>query len=85
MKSMKLLVCGVMVSLTTAVAFGQTPPQRPHWPNSDPARTLWPPADPRAPGAGNEPAPRGDLRGDIASNARTRAVPPRENGSPKRR
>jgi len=85
MKSMRLLVCGVMVSLTTVVAFGQSPPPRPHWQNSDPAHSLWPPAGPRPPGAANQPAPRGDLRGDIASNARTRAEIPRQEGAPRRR
>ena len=85
MKSMKLLVCGVMVSLTTAAAFGQAPPPRPRWQTSGPARSLWPPAGPRSPGAANQAAPRGDLRGDIASNARTRAAPPREDGASRRR
>lgn len=85
MKSMRLLVCGVMVSLTTAAAFGQSPPPRPHWQNADPARSLWPPAPARAPGATSPALPRGDLRGDITSNARTRAAPPRQDGGPRRR
>jgi len=82
---MRLLVCGVMVSLTAVAAFGQSPPPRPRWQTSDPARSLWPPPPPQPPGAAKQPAPRGDLRGDIASNARTRADGPRRNGAPKRR
>jgi len=85
MKSMRLLVCGVMVSLTTAAAFGQSPPPRPHWQPADPARSLWPPTAQHAPGGAAEAAPRGDLRGDIASNARTRAAPPRRYDPPRRR
>ena len=85
MKTMRLLVCGVMVSLTTAAAFGQSPPRHPHWPAADPARTLLPPGAPPPPGARAEPAPRGDLRGDIASNARTRAATPHHGGAPRRR
>lgn len=85
MKSMRLLVCGVMVSLTAAAAFGQSPPPRPHWQASDPAHSLWPPAGQHARGAAAQPAPRGDLRGDIASNARTRAEVSRRDGAPRRR
>lgn len=85
MKTMRLLVCGVMVSLTTATAFGQSPPPRPRWPMADPARTLWPPAGQRTQGPVAEPAPRGDLRGDIASNARTRAATPHQDGAPRHR
>jgi hypothetical protein len=33
----------------------------------------------------NESAPRGDLRGDIASNARTRAAAPHQEGGRRRR
>jgi Tfp pilus assembly protein FimV len=84
MKSMRLLVCGVMISLTAAAAFAQSPPPRPHWPAADPARTLYAPAGQQPTGAAAQPAPRGDLRGDIASNARTRAARHR-NGPQKRR
>ena len=85
MKAMRLLVGSVMVSLTAVVAFGQSPPPRPHWQTSDPARSLWTPARPGSPTGPNQAAPRGDLRGDIASNARTRAAPPRQEGTPRRR
>ncbi|PXW27143.1 hypothetical protein C7408_10446 [Paraburkholderia caballeronis] len=87
MKSMKLLVCGVMVSLTAVAAFGQSPsPQTPSWHTNGPGRPLWPPAAGPHPQPGaNEAAPRGDLRGDIASNARTRNAPPRQDNAPRRR
>jgi len=85
MKAMRLLVCGVMVSLTAAAAFGQSPPPHPRWQSSDPARALWPPAGQRAPAGAARPAPRGDLRGDIANNARTRPPGPRQDGGQRHR
>jgi hypothetical protein len=85
MKTMRLLVCGAMVSLTAAAAFGQPPPPRPHWQSEAPERSLWPNASAHPPGAANQSAPRGDLRGDIASNARTRAAPPRQDSGQRHR
>jgi len=84
MKAMRLLVCGVMVSMTAAAAFGQSPPPRPRWQSPDPARPLWAPSGEHGPGAKNQPLPRGNLRGDIANNARTHAAP-RQQGGPRRR
>ncbi|PVX73573.1 hypothetical protein [Paraburkholderia unamae] len=95
MKSMNLHIRGIMVSLLALALFTPTasfvslsasaqPPRAsvPNWSISRTGAHAWPPA---APGeeAGNRPVPRGDLRGDIADNAR-RSAPPRQE-PPQRR
>lgn len=94
MKSMNLHIRGIMVSLSALALFAPTasfvsfsaaaqPPHAsaPKWSISRTGAHAWPPT---APGgeAGNRPVPRGDLRGDIADNAR-RSAPPRQE--PQRR
>ncbi|QCP49979.1 hypothetical protein FAZ95_12785 [Trinickia violacea] len=76
MKSMSLLLCGVVVSLATVAAHAQHAPR--DWnrqSNGAPIQSL-PQNDPRGPQI-TPTVPRGDLRGDIASNARSRAEPAR--------
>ena len=76
MKPMSLLLCGIVVSSIAAIAAAQERPPG------------WSAKDGRAPAAQRSstqqreftpPAPRGDLRGDIASNAHTRPDPPARN------
>lgn len=77
MKPMSLLLCGIVISSLAAPALAQERPQGWNW-RPDRAATLeaWQQAD-----AHNHeftpPAPRGDLRGDIASNVRARTDAPR--------
>jgi hypothetical protein len=77
MKPMSLLLCGIVVSLIAAPTFAQ---QRPSGWNWQPDRRATP--DAWQQGERNRdftpPAPRGDLRGDIASNVRARPEPVRE-------
>jgi len=90
MKSMKLHIRRVMVSLSALTLFApaasfmssSTAAQPSHeagpaWSVSRTGAQALPPA---APGshAANPPVPRGDLRGDIANNAR-RSAPPRHD------
>ena len=82
MKSMNLHIRGIMVSLSALALFAPAasfmsfsataqPPHAsvPTWSISRTGAHAVPPAAPD-PNAGNPPAPRGDLRGDIADNAR---------------
>ncbi|WP_322032950.1 hypothetical protein [Paraburkholderia sp. J76] len=89
MKSMNLHIRGVMVSLSALALFVPTasfvsfsaaaqPPHAsvPAWSMSRTgAHAPLPPVAP-GPSAGNPPVPRGDLRGDIADNARRSASQP---------
>ncbi|MFP3798118.1 hypothetical protein [Paraburkholderia sp. SIMBA_027] len=84
MKSMILLNRGVMVSLsalallaplvsTTLSLTATAQPPRPgeaSWGISRTGARAWPPEAGGVPDRVNEPVPRGDLRGDIADNAR---------------
>ncbi|WP_321783005.1 hypothetical protein [Paraburkholderia sp. J94] len=90
MKSMILRNRGVMVSLSalallaslvpTIVSLNATAqPPRPGeagWAMSRSGAHAWPPESGGMPEGVNQPVPRGDLRGDIADNAR-RSGPPR--------
>ncbi|WCM21206.1 hypothetical protein NDK50_07070 [Paraburkholderia bryophila] len=84
MKPMSLLLCGIVISSMAAPALAQ---QRPEGWNRRPERTAsleaWQQGDARGRDF-TPPAPRGDLRGDIASNVRARPDMPREN-APRRR
>jgi hypothetical protein len=95
MKPMNLHIRGIMVSLFALALFAPTasfmsfgaaaqPPHAtaPSWSISRTGGHAWPPAAPGAE-AGNRPVPRGDLRGDIADNAR-RSAPQRQE-TPQRR
>lgn len=71
MKSMSLLLCGVVVSLATVAAQAQQPPRA--WNRQANGAEIQPsPEDARSRQL-PPTAPRGDLRGDIANNARSRA------------
>ena len=78
MKPMSLLLCGIVVSLIAAPAFAQQKPPGWSW-RTDRAATLEASQQGEHPREFTPPAPRGDLRGDIASNVRARPQPPREN------
>ncbi|MFL9902255.1 hypothetical protein PQR75_08270 [Paraburkholderia fungorum] len=83
MKPMSLLLCGIVVSSMAAPALAQQRPQGWNWrPDHTATAEAWQQSETRGRGF-TPPAPRGDLRGDIASNVRTRPEPPRE--SPARR
>ncbi|MEM5329868.1 hypothetical protein VSR34_25190 [Paraburkholderia sp. JHI2823] len=89
MKSMKLHIRRVMVSLSAlgllapaasfvslSAAAQQSHEPTPAWSMSRTGTRALPPAAPDS-HAANPAVPRGDLRGDIASNAR-RSAPPRQ-------
>jgi hypothetical protein len=73
MNAMTLLACGMVVSLFGETALGQARPPAAGFDmhagaqGGPPAQPSWARAKEITP-----PAPRGDLRGDIASNARSR-------------
>ncbi len=76
MKPTSLVVCGIMVSLSALAAYAQSnQPQQGHQ-NRPPAHVTLPAHDPHGLADANRGVPRGDLRGDIASNARIRNAPP---------
>jgi hypothetical protein len=78
MKPMSLLLCGIVVSLIAAPNFAQQRPQGWNWrPDRTASPETWRQGE--RPREFTPPTPRGDLRGDIASNVRTRPEPPREN------
>jgi hypothetical protein len=84
MKPMSLLLCGIVVSSMAAPAFAQQRPQTWNWRPDHPATVeAWQQSETRARGF-TPPAPRGDLRGDIASNVRARPEPPREDSTRRR-
>lgn len=77
MKPMSLLVCGIVVSLLGAATPVHAEPQTGNFALRADTRTslqAWKkePVRGREP---TEPAPRGDLRGDIASNVHARPDP----------
>ena len=79
MKPMSLLLCGIVISSMAAPAFAQQRPQGWNWrPDRSATLEAWQQSE-----AHNRdftpPAPRGDLRGDIASNVRARPDAPRED------
>jgi len=71
MKPMSLLLCGIFVSSIAAPAFAQQRPQEWNWSPNRPA-TLNARQPGERPREFTPPAPRGDLRGDIANNVRDR-------------
>ncbi|EIF31602.1 hypothetical protein BCh11DRAFT_07131 [Burkholderia sp. Ch1-1] len=79
MKPMSLLLCGIVVSSMAAPALAQQRQQAWNW-RPDRAATVeaWQQGDTHARDF-TPPAPRGDLRGDIASNVRTRPEAPRQD------
>jgi hypothetical protein len=80
MKPMSLLLCGIVVSSIAASAFGQQKPQGWNWRPDRPATVEAWQQDGRTRDF-TPPAPRGDLRGDIASNVRTRPEPARDDAA----
>jgi hypothetical protein len=84
MKPMSLLLCGIVVSVIAAPTFAQQRPTGWSWrPDRAASLETWQQQGER-PREFTPPAPRGDLRGDIASNVRTRPDQPRED-APRRR
>jgi hypothetical protein len=83
MKPMSLLLCGIVVSLIAAPTFAQQRPTGWNWrPDRPTGLETWQQGE--RPREFTPPAPRGDLRGDIASNVRTRPDQPHED-APRRR
>ncbi|ACD16034.1 MULTISPECIES: hypothetical protein [Paraburkholderia] len=84
MKPMSLLLCGIVVSSMAAPALAQQRQQAWNWRPDRPATIeAWQQSDTRARDF-TPPAPRGDLRGDIASNVRTRPDAPRQDPTRRR-
>ena len=83
MKSMSLLLCGVVVSLATVAAHAQHAPRDWNRQSNGGAAIQSPPQDDPRGHPITPTVPRGDLRGDIANNARSRVEPAR--GSENRR
>ncbi|MEP9322524.1 hypothetical protein PPMP20_05180 [Paraburkholderia phymatum] len=84
MRPMSLHVCGLVVSLLAATATAQQRPQGWNWRPEQPATLqAWQQAETRNQGF-TPPAPRGDLRGDIASNVRARPDGQRDDASQRR-
>jgi hypothetical protein len=84
MKPMSLLLCGIVISSMAAPALAQQRQQAWNWRPDRPATIEgWQQSQQRnhdfAP-----PSPRGDLRGDIASNVRARPDAPREDSTRRR-
>jgi len=83
MKPMSLLLCGIVFSSMAAPALAQQRPQSWNWrPDRTASVEAWQQSAQRTRDF-TPPAPRGDLRGDIASNVRTRPETP--HGDPARR
>jgi hypothetical protein len=81
---MSLLLCGIVVSSLAAPAAGQQRPQGGwNWPDQPATKESWQQTEARNHDF-TPPAPRGDLRGDIASNVRTRPEPARNESSRQR-
>jgi hypothetical protein len=84
MRPMSLRVCGLVVALLAATAFAQQRPQGWNWRPEQPATLqAWQQAETRNQNF-TPPTPRGDLRGDIASNVRARPDGQREEASQRR-
>jgi hypothetical protein len=74
---MSLLLCGIVVSSMAAPALSQERPQGWNWrPDRTASLEAWQQGEERGRDF-TPPTPRGDLRGDIASNVRTRPESPR--------
>ncbi|MDE1184612.1 hypothetical protein [Paraburkholderia sp.] len=82
MKPMSLLLCGIVVSSLAAPLLAQQHQQGWNWPPDRPTAIETRQQNDH-PHDFTPPAPRGDLRGDIASNVRTRPEPNRDE-SPRR-
>jgi hypothetical protein len=78
MKPMSLLLCGIVISSMAAPALAQEREQAWNWrPDRSATLQAWQQSQTRNRDF-TPPAPRGDLRGDIASNVRARPDTPRE-------
>jgi hypothetical protein len=79
MKPMSLLLCGIVISSIAAPALAQERQQAWNWrPDHTASLQAWQQSEARNRDF-TPPAPRGDLRGDIASNVRARPDVPRED------
>jgi hypothetical protein len=84
MKPMSLLLCGIVISSMAAPALAQERPQAWNWrPDRTASLDAWQQNEARNRDF-TPPAPRGDLRGDIASNVRARPEAPREDSTRRR-
>ncbi|MBN3804872.1 hypothetical protein GXB81_17710 [Paraburkholderia sp. Ac-20336] len=84
MKPMSVLVCGIVISAMAAPAVAQQHPQGWNWRPDRPATLeAWQHGDARNRDF-TPPVPRGDLRGDIASNVRARPDAQRDDQSRRR-
>ena len=84
MKPMSLLLCGIVVSSMAAPALAQERPQGWNWrPDRTASVQAWQQSETRSRDF-TPPTPRGDLRGDIASNVRARPDAPREDPTRRR-
>ncbi len=84
MKPMSLLLCGIVVSSMAAPALAQQRQQAWNWRPDRPATAeAWQQGNTQNRDF-TPPAPRGDLRGDIASNARTRPEGTRDDPAGRR-
>ncbi|MBP0589936.1 hypothetical protein J8I87_09420 [Paraburkholderia sp. LEh10] len=84
MRPMSLRICGMVVSLLAATVYAQQRPQGWNWRPEQPATIqAWQQAEARNQNF-TPPTPRGDLRGDIASNVRARPESPREDAAQRR-
>ncbi|CAB3769758.1 hypothetical protein [Paraburkholderia solisilvae] len=85
MRPMSLFLCGIVVSTLAAPAAAQQRPQGWNWKPDQPATLeAWQQAETRNHDF-TPPAPRGDLRGDIASNVRAPRPEPPRGDTPRRR
>ncbi|AXF14656.1 hypothetical protein PQQ88_23220 [Paraburkholderia caledonica] len=83
MKPMSLLLCGIVLSSMAASTLAQERPQGWNWrPDRTASMEAWQQSAARS-REFTPPTPRGDLRGDIASNVRARPEAP--HGEPSRR
>jgi hypothetical protein len=81
---MSLLLCGIVISSMAAPALAQERPQAWNWrPDRTASLEAWQQSETRSRDF-TPPAPRGDLRGDIASNVRARPDAPREDSTRRR-
>ncbi|MFM0739822.1 hypothetical protein PQQ51_21495 [Paraburkholderia xenovorans] len=79
MKPMSLLLCGIVVSSMTAPSLAQERQQAWNWrPDRTASVQAWQQSETRGRDF-TPPTPRGDLRGDIASNVHARPEPQRED------
>ena len=84
MKPMSLLLCGIVISSMAAPALAQERPQAWNWrPDRTASLDAWQQNEARNRDF-TPPVPRGDLRGDIASNVRARPEAPREDSTRRR-